>query len=329
MKICITRTSAILPDSFRQVEASVEKQLSLVSGELLTDRSSPFFPERSDEKVMREDVKASVVAARQMLADYDKQLLEETDLFVANGIFIEDTGKQLQRMIEVYRALGSDVDMQEKVRRLYQATPPLLALQTLTNSTMSFVSQYTGIKGNNATFGNTSLSAFHALEKAVAALEAGSERALVCASSGGGVVSFMTFQSFFDDREGWKESGAAVCLFLEKNKPGTARITGLRSNQRTEKQVPAWEELRIDDRATHTIFSGAFTRRQYETDLGYCSGFAKNVFSFFPQYGNLGPAGPLLAVTRAQEIIAADPSALVDIFDRDPYGCESYIRIGA
>lgn len=323
MEIRITGCNCLLPENFRLLPVSSEMNLSFVSGELVIDRSSPYFPERSDEKIMREDVKASVVAVQQMLAGYHEDLLAGTDLYVANGVFIEDTGKQLQRVIDLYRKLDTDLPETEKVQKLYQATPPLLALQTLTNSSMSFISQYAGIKGNNTTFGNTSQSAFYALQKAAA-----SERALVCASNCGGAVSFLTFQSFFEDRDHWKESAAVACVFVNADEtiPSLCRIVKIKTNNQSAAS-PGWHLLREDENATNLIFSGAFTEKRYVADLDYCHSFGKNPFSFFVQYGNCGSANLILSIVKAIELLASDPESIIDIFDRDPYGRESYIRI--
>lgn len=327
MDIRITRFNSILPANFRLIQASAEQNLSFLSGELATDRSSPFFPERSDEKIMREDVKAAVIAVQEMMQDYPESLLEETDLYVANGVFIEDTGKQLQRVIDIYRQVEENFPEEEKVRRLYQATPPLLALQTLTNSSMSFISQYAGIKGNNTTFGNTSQSAFHAIQKAAFALQSGSERVLVCASNCAGAVSFLTFQSFFEEKENWKESAAAACLFFESDAKAKSlcRITGMKTNNRPQNS-DLFSEFSSDDINT-IIFSGAFTEAAYQKDLTRFNSTGKKLFSCFPEYGNLGSANLIMSIIKGIELLQSDPESKIAIVDRDPYGRESYIRM--
>ena len=60
---------------------------------------------------------------------------------------------------------------EEKVKKIYRASPPLVALETLTNSTMSFIAQYAGFKNENTTFGNTSISAYYAIKQALNALK--------------------------------------------------------------------------------------------------------------------------------------------------------------
>lgn len=327
MDIRITRFNCILPANFRLIQASAEKNLSFLSGELVPDRSSPFFPERSDEKIMREDVKAAVIAVQEMMNGYSESLLEDTDLYVANGVFIEDTGKQLQRVIDIYRQIEDNFPEEEKVRRLYQATPPLLALQTLTNSSMSFISQYAGIKGNNTTFGNTSQSAFHAIQKAAFALQSGTERVLVCASNCGGAVSYLTSQSFFEEKENWKESAAAACLFFETdlNAAAVCRITGMKMENHPE-HSNALSQF-IADEITHIVFSGAFTEEQYRADLNAFQSTGKQAFSYFPEYGNLGSANLIMSVIKGIELLQSNEESIIALVDRDVYGRESYIRI--
>jgi hypothetical protein len=83
-------------------------------------------------------------------------------LYVASGVFIEKIENHTKHLIKVYEELNEQSTAQETMQKVYRGSPPLLALQTLTNAAMSFISQYSGIKGNNATFGTTSISGFYA-----------------------------------------------------------------------------------------------------------------------------------------------------------------------
>jgi enamine deaminase RidA (YjgF/YER057c/UK114 family) len=342
MEICISRYNSCFPQHFATVTASSLKELSFSSGEISVDKTVPYFPGRSDEKIMREDVKASIITVKQMLEGLSPEFIQDMNLFVANGVFIEDTSKHLQRIAEVYLQADAIHSEYEKIKNLYQATPPLIALQTLTNSSMSFIAQYAGIKGNNTTFGNTSHSGFYAVQKAISSIEKDVRedsmgekgKSLVCASNCGGVHSFLTFATFFDDTQNWKESAAVACLLFEKNnsaKNSFGRITKMKN-----KNIPSlngkqhelsWKELLDDADATDVIFSGAFTEKMYLTELEHCQSFGKNFFSFFPEFGNLGSANILFSICKGIELLKISDRKKIDIFDRDPYGRECYLRM--
>ena len=64
--------------------------ISVKIGKLSLDRDSDFFPSRSDQKVMRDDVKMSIVTAQELLNKYNfsQKILSNIPLFVSNGSFL-------------------------------------------------------------------------------------------------------------------------------------------------------------------------------------------------------------------------------------------------
>ena len=84
---------------------------------------------------------------------------------------------------------------EHKIRKIYRSCPPLIALETLTNSTMSYVAQYSGLKFHNATFGNTSQSFYMAINEAVMMLNKKNiNRAIVGATNCSGIL--LVFDEF-------------------------------------------------------------------------------------------------------------------------------------
>lgn len=337
MEIFITGYNCNLANKFTKVEASVILGTNFTFGELFLDRNSEFFPGRSDEKIMRDDVKSSIVAVNQMLLKFgNKQIEENTNLFVANGVFIEDTGIHLERILNVYNQIGNTSSEIEKIKKLYQAVPPLLALQTLTNSAMSFIAQYTNIKGNNSTFGNTSNSGYLAIHKSVQSLQfKENRRAVVCASNCGGVQSFLTFSTFYSNIDNWKESATSACLLFERNNSGQSnlcRITKMKNHNsvvfldQEEEKEENYLKLLDGKLADYCIFSGAYTTFDYENNNKYFQSLYKKTFSYFSEYGSFGAANVVMSIIKATELIEQGIEQ-IDIFDRDPYGRICYLRV--
>ncbi len=324
-----------LPDTFVEQKVSALAHTSYLSGRLNVNRDSPFFPSRGDEKIMREDVKASLILLNELLEELKiTSELETTSLFVANGTFIENTEKNDSRMSNMYKNFLAGMSQAEKSRKLYQTIPPLLALETLTNSTMSFLSQYTKLRGQNTTFGNTSIAGFFAVKEAVKSLDK-NNYALACSSNAGGDYSFLTNSSIVGFEENWKESAAVSCLYfsnkIEENLPPFCEITKIVNG--TDLPVlenniidRRWGKLLPDFNADLIIFSGAFSIGTCLKDKAYLEKFNPNTFSLFEEFGNLGVANLSAGIIKGVEKLRLG-SSIIDIVDRDIYGRESLVRI--
>ena len=55
--------------NFEDEKISELNNISVKIGKLSLDRDSDFFPSRSDQKVMRDDVKMSIVTAQELLTN--------------------------------------------------------------------------------------------------------------------------------------------------------------------------------------------------------------------------------------------------------------------
>ncbi len=328
-----------LAQHFEVLEVSRVRQSSFTAGKLKLDTESPYYPSRSDEKIMRDDVIASILSIKKMLSDAVTKGLEispSTALFVANGAFMDNPEKHLRRIPEVYQSFTPEMSEEEKIRQIFMASPPLLALETLTNGTMSFIAQYTGLKAHNTTFGNTSIASFYALEEAIQTIQNSSAKmALVCACNSGGSYSFLTNSTILGKETGMKESAATANLILKNSveKPAHAlcKITQAKSSLTIpslgeNKIERTWNKLHTDGRSDAIIFSGAYDQLDYESDLAYCKTMSEKTFSFFPICGNVGPANLLAGIIKAIEFINQNAHT-VDVFDRDVYGRESLIRL--
>lgn len=326
---------SLFPDTFTYKKVSEIADTSYISGTLTTDRTSPYFPNRGDEKVMREDVKASLLLINHLMNENDlKDEIEKIPLFVANGAFIENTERHLNRVANVYRSFTPDMSEEEKIRKMYLASPPLVALETLTNSTMSFIAQYSGLKCHNATFGNTSISGFHAINEAISSLTE-YKQSIVCSSNCGGDYSFLMNSSIVGFAENWKESAAVATLLfsneLKKNQKPLCKITHLINghsipNLEQNSVIREWKSIIPNEQADLLIYSGAFSSNEHEEDRIYCQQMNQNTFSFYDEFGNLGASNMLLGIIKGVESFN-DNCNIIDILDRDIFGRESLVRI--
>ena len=325
-------------EHFRIKEVSKIKNTYFTVGQLALDRDSPYFPTRSDEKIMREDIKAAVVSLGTLIenSDCSKEDLTSIPLFVANGAFVDNPEKHLNRISGIFKNFTPETTDAEKKRKIYFATPPLLALETLTNSTMSFIAQYHGLKGHNYTYGNTSIGSFFAISDALAILKnTKNKKVIVSAANSGGVYSFLTNSTVTGYAEKWKESAAVGNLLMcrSENLPEnvSCKITFLNSS----KNVPNmeviennrnWKTLVPTINADLIIFSGAFTEEDYKKDESYCKDLNSNVFSLYEDFGNMGPSNLILGIIKGVDFLK-NGICIVDIVDRDIYGRESLVRI--
>lgn len=333
MSIFIIGFDGVFPNKFDVEKLSEQSQSQFISGTIDVDLDAEFLPHRSDEKIMRSDIKVSVVSIRKILKDIGldaSESIEKMALFVANGAFISDTQRYMKR-ISIYKTFPDDISEEEKLYKIYRASPPLLALETLTNSSMSFIAQYTGVKGNNTTYGNTSLSAYYAVQEAIETLKKDSNtNAIICASNAGGVYSFLSNSAVVGYKKGWKESAAIGNLVLSKKSENafckiTKMSTGINIPNLGDQTIHrAWSTIVPSD-AQCVIYSGAFCEQTSKLDRLYCEKFFKKSLSLFADAGNMGSSNLIMGMIKGINLLKEIP--FVDIVDRDVYGRESHIRI--
>jgi hypothetical protein len=333
MELFINGYNLQLPDQFEQVQVSAIQNFSFYTGTLTLPIDSDHLPARSDAKIMRDDVIASVVIVSEMLASLNgTQTKDEISLIVANGAFVDYGGKLKNFVNKVYQSLDPEMlSKNQLVNNIYRFSPPLIILETLTNSTMSFIAQYTGLKSHNTTLGNTSIASFYALQEAEHNSAKKSSMILV-SSNCGGVYSFLTNSAILGFKEEWRESSASACLLLSgENEGAFAKITQLVADNTIpdlykNEIVRNWKQLLPDSKADAIIFSGAFDLQSYQEDLDYCQRLNMKVDSLFNHFGNMGPSNLYAGIIHAIKLFS-DQYQVFDIVDRDVYGRESLVRV--
>ena len=334
MAVYILGYNQYLPSTFSEVEVSNAEKLSFISGELELDGQSKFHPGRSDEKIMRQDVKAAIISANEMLeAVSGKEERESMSLYVASGSFVESLDIRLGQFISTYEKFSSLGDEVTKMNKVYRGTPPLLALQTLTNAAMSFIAQYTGVKGNNATFGNTSISAFHALSEGFDDVVFKGTKSVICSANTGGPHSYLMNAPSYPNVEDWKESAAVGTLVLS-HELNDKVVCSLRllpvvegRHDFYDKEIRRnWNLLLKDEKADGLVFSGAYTEESNNKDQQYCDSLNPNNFGLFPDFGNMGSANLIVGINKGIELIKGGLNS-VQIVDRDIFGRESGVII--
>ena len=335
MGFYLTGYKYTVPTIFFKEKVSTIHGTSYTYGRIEPNKNSPFFPHRSDEKIMRSDVKEAIVLVNELLQELGSNIEDNTPLFIANGAFIEDPNKYLKRVTNVYETFTPEMTNEDKIRKIYRSCPPLIALETLTNSTMSYVAQYSGLKFHNSTFGNTSQSFYMAINEAIMMLNKKDvNRAIVGATNCSGVYSFLMNTGVIGYSPGWKESvgvgmvevtqadetpKSGICEF-EILKQGTT-IPQLKNTEIKRN----WSNI-LPNKSEVIICSGAFDSDDNRKDMEYCAKFGNKVISLFEEYGNMGSANLMIGLATGVELMNGSIQS-VDLLDRDIYGRESLIRL--
>ena len=302
---------------------------------------SPLFPNRKDVKVMRDDVIAATKCGQEILqlAGIDAEARRELTLYMSNGVCLDQL---LDNINDISRAYASkeydDQDLGQKHKRVEKATPPLFVLNALTNGAGSFVAQYTGVKGDNVVYGNTSHATYDCIEEGIHAIESGKkEMVLIGAANGAGLFSALTFKNLADlGNKDWKSSNAASFILLENHasiiqrgvKP-FAEVTQIMKS----KSIPSLFQVNpnpyseITPKSSIACFSGGLGEGDYETEKKTILKKWKEGFSLYPYFGSLGVAAPLMNL-YASILRLNQGEESIDCLNRDPYGRESLIQLG-
>jgi hypothetical protein len=312
----------------------------LLGNEIQLDRASPFYPSRSNEKVMRREVIAATMGVSELIQDIDLPPLAKADvpLFVASGMSFERQGCDVDWFSKVVRAMNECSSTRERNKRLGQVTPPLLALRTLTNATSSFIAEQTHVTGNNTTFGSTSIGGFYALKEGFDAVRSGQcPMAVVGGASRGGIASYFIYRNFFPDPSGWKESIATVFLLLESGSGIRARgaeplceLTVLRSTgvppslARDDDSIPFRRFAEYGRSASLAVYSGAFCTNEFVRLTSAVGESWTRAESLYGALGNCGVSNIFLSVLTG--IALSNSPGPVDCLDRDPYSRECLVR---
>ena len=226
---------------FKKIEFN-NKKIGQI-GILDIDKENKFYPPKPELKIMRLDVLAATICIRELIqeANINKKDIEEIDLYVSNGAFVENLFDQNTKNFKNFKKVFSINDNKKRQKKFFRVSPPLLALNTLTNATESYAAQFTGIAGNNTTFGNTSISGFYVIQEAVTNIAAGkTAMAVVGGSNRSGITSLFTHHEFI--KPDWRESPGAIFILLESAesvKNSNRKILGKISHIEHGKSVPS------------------------------------------------------------------------------------------
>jgi len=342
-----------LPDIEMMAEGQknfLKKQVKLADpnrhaefGELEFAHDIAHFPQRQDAKIMRQDVLAASICAGELMEKmgFPEDTVQDIPLYLSSGVFIENIFGQSDKTTEIFKKALTLTDRSKMREMLFKAVPPLLALNTLTNASSSYVAQYSNIAGRNTTLGNTSVSGAQSLALACSDITNGlSDVAVAGASSRGELFSFLTFSQFTDDQSSWRESAGACLLALSDKdffeKQNSLPICRIESIDFSRNVPSLMAKTVIDDISfihelkdfPFVVFSGAFTLdsfRQQETFFkSICSG---KTFSWFPVLGNTGPVNSLLALLTCTVFMRKYKISSAVCVDIDPYNRQSLIKI--
>ena len=313
--------------------------ISVEIGKLNLAKETDYFPIRSDQKVMRDDVKMSIVTAQEILNKYgfSNETISKMSLFITNGSFLGNFEKHLSRVLNVFKDVYEGSSRKEIYKKIYRVSPPLLALETLTNSNMSFIAQYTGLKGNNATFGNTSISTYYALKQGINEINKGEEYTLVSSSNDASIYSHLMNRTIGEINSIGKESSAGGHIILSKKQKKDCKVSCKITRMSNIKKVPklydqtqtikrTWIELIQDYRSEIVIFSGALDNETNYQDQEYFKTLNIPSFSIFAEYGFLGVSNLTFGIIQGIKHIE-NGFKIIDVLDRDIYGRESLIRL--
>ena len=336
MEVYLVGVKNHVSSQFETEVVSEKHSKSFRSGSLVIDTHSPFYPKRGDEKIMREDTKASIVLMNELLIACGTELeREEMGLYVASGVFIANFEKHIGHLISVFEHIKGAKDEAEKLQNIYRASPPLLALQTLTNSTMSFIAQYTGIQGNNATFGTSSSAGFDAILEGMNEAYYNHNPVLIAASNVAGLYSYLMNSTLYPSAENWFESAAVGGLILSHRQTENAIC---KLSAPTQQQIiPAlttrnidqnWFEKANEFSSDVLLFSGAYTKKINALDDTYYTNRHKKASSFFDEIGNTGPVNLFIGIEKGLAKIK-EGAQVIDVLDRDIYGRISHLQLKA
>ena len=283
-------------------------------GEISTEH--PFYPKASDLKVMRDDTIASVICAQLLLksAQYGEYEKTEMGLLFANSNFIDNGILDFNTIALAIGEIQKASSAIEKNKSFAAEVSPLIPLRTLNNSTQSFISQYTQIKGESTTYGSTCLSTAHALDDAMTLLQLGlSSSVLVGGSHFANVFSFLNQYLQVPVIEKYAESTSCAIFVLE---PALQAIEGGRDISLfiESLQFDEWPEPTISfDR----IYCGgavtAFQSNLLEAKIQLQ--FDKPAMSLFPYFGSLGCSELGFLLSMAMHQLQSAESALIYLED--------------
>jgi hypothetical protein len=307
-------------------------------------RTSPHYPSGSSLKVLRSDVIAALICSGELMdqAGLSPCDMLEVPIYISNGSSFDLNRDQVEEVTTAYLKQSEDEKWSSRYQRVYQSLPPLYVLRTLANAAECFVSQKTGAKGENATFGGSSHSTHLALLEAVRKIESNeAEMVLVGAGNGIGIYSAFIFGHSQETGFKWRESEGAGFLLIESERSVSesgrkplAEIISLCSS----KKIPDIFSDPMDhspyasfnhDLAPFCIHSGGLSKSDHLQEERACAGKWSRCFSWFHQLGIMGNHAIMMNMATAMAVFSRRKAGQIDCLNRDSYGRESFIKLNA
>jgi len=200
---------------------------------------------------------------------------------------------------------------------------------------MSFIAQYAGLKGNNATFGNTSISTYYALKQGVNEIKNGENYCWVSSSNGANIYSHIMNRSTSEVELSGIENSGGGHIILSKKRHKDNKVLCKITKMTNTKKVPTlhdqtikrtWDELLKSSKSELIIFSGAIDQGLNYKDEQYLKTLNIPTISIFEKYGFLGVSNLIFGIIEGIKHIKNGVKS-IDVIDRDVYGRESLITI--
>ncbi|RZW18414.1 MAG: hypothetical protein EX260_08935 [Desulfobulbaceae bacterium] len=294
--------------------------------------SDPNYPSKKDAKAMRNEIVASVVALKRLVKRLrlNPDDLRNTPLYIATSIPAHSLEEEIGRLLKSVDIPRVWEDQEVRNRLLFSMTNPLTGLKVLSNANSCFASENCGARGNNATFGDTSVAGFQALEEAWFDISEGrSTYAIVGVGASCGRASQLSLRGLAGPAKLQKETEAAVFLVLG-NKMGMETI-GVHAPIRIKhlEQMPSIPDI-LEQADEHSCFESeddSDTFNVYSDPLGYFPETGADQLNLSYDIGNLGAASLLCSIALAQDHLATRKYAAAVCRDKDVYGRETRVDL--
>ncbi len=295
------------------------------------DKHHKFYPPRSEEKIMREDVLAATLCIQELMEEskITEEEASETALFIANGAFIGNLFDQDSRLVKYLRKALAEKDTTIRRQKIFKVLPPLMALYTLTNASESYTAQFSGISGQNATFGTSSINGFYALQEGVEKILNGEVKTVVVGASNVADFSSFMLQHKFAPKDKLKQSSGAIFLLLEKEEnaiKNNRNILGKISSIKHTQRVPTlFSEINKNEDIEFTPMSDTLIYSNYTFSTKECYKKWKNVYTLDNILGHTGALSVFLDIASALSLLNDKTS--VDCIDTDYFARSSFVQI--
>jgi len=288
-------------------------------GSVQISPESPHYPRRSDLKTLRSESIAAVDCAGELLARRAPTESERHDmsLYASTSISV---GQNPADIAEIFRLVGEHAHSSEEARnrQLLADLHPLFGLRALTNAAESVIAQTYGLRGENATFGDTPLAGYFAMLEAAFDIE--EERAPLALAMGthcSGLYSAIAWESFAGPT--LRESTAAAGLFLGPD-AGSWRLV-------EAADFPASQARMRLPGADWAVSTSAFDEKTWADNSTLLAGYARECFLPFSLWGSCGSASFEVSVALGQQLAKRNGARSLLVYESDVFGQAAYVKL--